>query len=79
MFHCTRCKRAFSAERQKGLKFYRCHTKGCIKGGLREETIEAKVSHALKQLVVTAQQAKKLQQQVRQWTQTVLKSEPCPS
>lgn len=79
MFHCRRCARTYSAERQKGLVYYRCHTKGCTQGGLREESLDAEISKALKGLMITGENVLALNQLVTTWTDGVLKTESCPS
>lgn len=37
---CKHCSLALIAERQKGTVYYRCHTKGCVTKGMRENTLE---------------------------------------
>lgn len=37
---CHHCKMSMIAENQKGLTYYRCHTKGCPTKGMRETTLE---------------------------------------
>ena len=38
-FRCSKCCRYIIAERHKGHMYYRCHTKGCLDHGFREEAI----------------------------------------
>jgi site-specific DNA recombinase len=40
LLSCKGCEYSLIAETQKGLTYYRCHTKGCITKGVRERTID---------------------------------------
>lgn len=50
IFKCKRCSKAIIGEQQKGFTYYRCHTKGCGGGAIREEVIEAHFLQLLKNL-----------------------------
>src|SRR5215213_4605416 len=47
---CAKCQNLYIAEKQKGEIYYRCHTKCCTKGTVREELINAEVLRFLKPL-----------------------------
>jgi site-specific DNA recombinase len=47
---CAKCKKVYIAEKQKGEIYYRCHTKDCSKGTVREDKIENEVLGILKGL-----------------------------
>jgi len=44
---CIHCNNTVLAEKQKGHIYYRCHTKNCPRGCVREEDIDSQVSRAL--------------------------------
>ena len=50
VFTCKNCNRAIIGEKQKGLIYYRCHTKGCGGGAIREEVIEQYIQRHLRRL-----------------------------
>ena len=47
LFHCSRCHRVLSPERQKGHIYYRCHTTECPSKTVREEHLDEAVLNAL--------------------------------
>ncbi len=50
MIKCNICNYSLIAEKQKGHTYYRCHSKGCITKGLREEVIERILVEKLDQI-----------------------------
>lgn len=48
--YCTDCGKVLIAERQKGNVYYRCHTRNCFKGTLKEEEIDKEVLHTFEKL-----------------------------
>ncbi|HSK70380.1 MAG TPA: zinc ribbon domain-containing protein, partial [Pyrinomonadaceae bacterium] len=47
---CAKCRNRYIAETQKGNVYYRCHTRSCTRGTLREELLEKKVIETTKKL-----------------------------
>ena len=47
---CARCRNLFIGEKQKGYVYYRCHTRSCTKGAIREEMIDKTVINTLEKL-----------------------------
>ena len=74
-FDCKRCGRVYSGEKQKGHVYYRCHTRGCTKGSLREEMIDHSAAVALQGVEISEQHATRLMSFLGQWGQRVLKPE----
>lgn len=50
---CAGCQRSFIPERQKGHVYYRCQTRGCRRGTLREEVLEKQLTAFLTKLKFT--------------------------
>lgn len=48
--YCGKCRNFYIAEKQKGETYYRCHTRGCTKGTVREYSIDKEVLKFLKPL-----------------------------
>jgi len=48
--YCAKCQNLYIAEKQKGEIYYRCHTRGCTKGTIREDLINSEVLKFLKPL-----------------------------
>ena len=48
--NCAKCRNLYIAEKQKGEVYYRCHTRGCTKGTIREDVIDTAVAESLKKL-----------------------------
>lgn len=48
--HCAKCRNLYIAEKQKGEVYYRCHTRNCTKGTVRENSIEREILKFLKPL-----------------------------
>ena len=71
MFRCTKCSRSLTGERQKGHVYYRCHTRGCTKGSIREEIIDQAVGTSLRSLELTPLQQSLLLKRLRKWGQTI--------
>lgn len=53
MVKCGRCGYSMIGERQRGHVYYRCHTPSCETTGVREESIDAAIEHALASLQIT--------------------------
>jgi site-specific DNA recombinase len=51
--YCARCQNFYIAEKQKGEIYYRCHTRNCTKGTVREDSIDREVLKVLKPLELT--------------------------
>lgn len=51
--NCAKCQNLYIAERQKGEVYYRCHTRNCTKGTVREDLIDSEVLRFLKLLDLT--------------------------
>lgn len=51
--YCGKCRNFYIAEKQKGEIYYRCHTKNCTKGTVREDSIDNEVLKFLKPLELT--------------------------
>lgn len=47
MLKCAHCSFSMTGERQKGIVYYRCHTKGCKTKSVRESDIDASVAEIL--------------------------------
>jgi site-specific DNA recombinase len=50
---CAKCQNLYIAEKQKGEIYYRCHTRNCTKGTVREDSIDKEVLKFLKPLELT--------------------------
>ncbi|MCD9187021.1 MAG: recombinase family protein [Pyrinomonadaceae bacterium] len=50
---CARCRNFYIAEKQKGEVYYRCHTRNCTKGTVREDAIDKEVLKFLKPMELT--------------------------
>lgn len=50
LIKCSICAHFMSPETQKGITYYRCHTRGCVSNCLKEETIMYEVKAAFKRL-----------------------------
>lgn len=50
LFRCGLCDAPMTAEKQKGIIYYRCHTPACATKTVREEDITREVEHALASL-----------------------------
>lgn len=48
--YCARCRNLYIAEKQKGIAYYRCHTRRCTKGTVREDLINSEVLKFLQPL-----------------------------
>jgi hypothetical protein len=51
--YCSKCQNLYIAEKQKGEIYYRCHTRGCTKGTVRDDLINSEVLKFLKPLELT--------------------------
>jgi site-specific DNA recombinase len=48
--YCGKCRNFFIAEKQKGHIYYRCHTKNCTRGTVKETVLEKEVIKTMKKL-----------------------------
>ena len=48
--YCGKCRNFYIAEKQKGQIYYRCHTRSCTKGTVKEDLIDSEVLKFLKPL-----------------------------
>lgn len=48
--HCGKCCNLYIAEKKKGHIYYRCHTRNCTRGTVKEEVIEAEILNFLQPL-----------------------------
>lgn len=48
--YCGKCQNFYIAEKQKGETYYRCHTRNCTKGTVREDSIDKEILKFLKPL-----------------------------
>jgi DNA invertase Pin-like site-specific DNA recombinase len=51
--YCGKCRNLYIAEKQKGEIYYRCHTRNCTKGTVREDLIDKEILKFLKPLKLT--------------------------
>ena len=79
IFDCGKCGRTYRAERQKGHVYYRCHTKGCTKGTLREEFITGRVQSEIGRIELTHTQRRHLEAVVQGIGSSILTSTSRPS
>jgi len=75
MFTCGFCRIGYIGEVQKGLIYYRCHTKGCTKGGIREEALNSAVNAQLLGFKFSKLQEARLRQTIQRWGDDILKTE----
>lgn len=59
---CARCRYFLVGETQKGIRYYRCHTKGCQATCLREDDLEQQIRSGLAQFSVTPDELPLLEQ-----------------
>lgn len=48
--YCSKCQNLYIGEKKKGHVYYRCHTRNCTKGAVREELLENEVIRTAKKL-----------------------------
>lgn len=48
--YCAKCQNLYTAERQKGEIYYRCHTRNCTKGTIKENSVDQEVLKFLEPL-----------------------------
>ncbi len=73
VFKCKACNTAVIGERQKGHVYYRCHTKQCSPGTLKEEQIEQLVLSSLENFVLPECARIQLDQNFDHVAQTLIK------
>lgn len=76
MFTCAECNRSYIGERQKGHKYYRCHTKGCASQPVREEALETAVQRLFDTFSFQGIELAALQTHMSRWAEGVLRPEP---
>ncbi len=62
---CGKCQNLFIGERKKGFVYYRCHTRNCTKGTVREEKIEIEAVKLIKKLRLNCAEYQFFKQQIR--------------
>lgn len=70
LIRCKECQYSIVGEVQKGLIYYRCHTKKCLTTGIRETTIENHVLSTLKVIQLHPSEVSILEQLLNQYEQT---------
>lgn len=60
---CAKCRNLYIAEKKKGHIYYRCHTRNCTKGTVREDSIDKEILKFLKPLELTTLEYQYLKQQ----------------
>lgn len=66
LLHCGACKGLLSGERQKGHAYYRCHTKACPEGTVREECLERQVLELLRSVEFNRAQRQSIEERLNQ-------------
>lgn len=64
LFRCTHCQNFLVGEVQKGIRYYRCHSKGCPSACIREDALEQQIREGLSRFVVTPDELRLLEQDV---------------
>jgi DNA invertase Pin-like site-specific DNA recombinase len=67
LVHCGECHAIFTGERQKGHRYYRCHTAGCANGSIREDRLEAQIVDRLRQLEIDPEDQAELEARMKTW------------
>lgn len=62
--HCGKCRNLFIAEKRKGHVYYRCHTRNCTRGAVKEERIEVAAISFLKRLQLNSKEYRFFKQQI---------------
>ncbi|MGR3814965.1 MAG: recombinase family protein [Cognatishimia activa] len=68
LFKCRECKNSMIGERQKGVVYYRCHTKKCPTNCIAERYIDAAVHEALGALEMTEEAVREFGDWALQWS-----------
>jgi len=63
---CSNCRNKLIAETQKGIIYYRCHTKQCEQKTIREDVIEEKFAEILKNIKFTETETEFFKQQIEE-------------
>jgi len=61
MLRCDDCNYVMSGEMQKGMVYYRCHTKGCPTKSIREDVVEGYIENMLKTIELRPSELETLQ------------------
>ena len=67
LIRCEACGRSLIGERQKAHVYYRCHSQGCIKTSIREDTFEQAVEQELLRWRLSPHDEKRLQTKMMRW------------
>lgn len=67
LLHCAACGGVLSGERQKTHCYYRCHTRGCGEGTIREDRLTEQVVAALRQLTISNADKVALTERLKSW------------
>lgn len=68
--YCGRCRNLYIAEKQKGEIYYRCHTRNCTKGTIREGLLEQEVVKTTRKLLLNDFEYAYLKQQALKESRT---------
>jgi DNA invertase Pin-like site-specific DNA recombinase len=66
MLVCDKCHAKLIGELQKGRVYYRCHTKGCMKNSIREDTVEAVLLPVLKNLSFNSEERARIRRHLKE-------------
>ncbi len=67
LIQCGLCGRSLCGEVQKGRVYMRCQTKGCPTTTIREDRLEAEISHKLLNVTITDHDQRRLEQAMHRW------------
>ena len=65
VFSCSECGNQFSPEKQRGHVYYRCHTKSCAGGCVREDAMQSIIEAKLRNLEMTEETFEQLEGALR--------------
>lgn len=69
LVHCGVCGRVLTGERQKAHRYYRCHTKECPSGSIREDMLTQKLVQRLTRLSLNEADVEELTERLESWLQ----------
>lgn len=62
--NCDKCRNLFIGEKRKDYVYYRCHTRNCTKGAVREETIDIAAIRLFKKLQLNSKEYRFFKQEI---------------
>lgn len=68
LLNCGHCGSALTGELQKGMVYYRCHTRGCATTSVREDRIAAEISFLAKSIEFGDVDPEELKPYIAHWT-----------